>query len=496
MSESSSSPQWNFYQIFGHRPIADELPEDDIITAIQFEKRGDYLATGDQGGRVAIFERYDRNTEPLYRRNFLEELDSAPAQRPKFRFKSEFQSHKPEVDYFTNAVVTERIKKVSWCVAQNGLLLLLSANNKKIKLWTIKERRAEKSEQVFPHEPHRFLSSENVLMSQRSIVNGQETLSQEDPTFQDIDVDDEIADTGNNLHAKCRRTFGQDHIFYINSISNNSDAQTFISSDTFRINLSNLEVGDRSFNLIDMKPPNMQYALEMITSAEFHPVHCNLLTYGSSLGLIRISDMRQALRCDRSAKVFLDRSLFGMKPPLEEMTGCISDVKFQADDGIGGQQLISRDYLNMKLWDMRMDSRPVVTFRIHENLRPRLAELYTEAHIFDKFDCCFSRDGRSFATGSYSNRLKIFSTVNRCVEDIKLDIIESVDNFRMPVLPKRRVSRSPILSHMKPESDQGEDLIEDDLDFNLNSKLLRVAWHPTYNLVAGAAQSNLILYHG
>ncbi|KAI9118051.1 hypothetical protein K1719_010383 [Acacia pycnantha] len=67
--------------------------------------------------------------------------------------------------------------------------------------------------------------------------------------------------TGNTLHAKCRRTFGQDHIFYINSISNNSDAQTFISADTFRINLSNLEVSDRSFNLIDMKPPNMQYAL-------------------------------------------------------------------------------------------------------------------------------------------------------------------------------------------------------------------------------------------
>ncbi|KAI9115110.1 hypothetical protein K1719_014123 [Acacia pycnantha] len=54
-----------------------------------------------------------------------------------------------------------------------------------------------------------------------------------------------------------------------------------------------------------MKPPNMQYALEMITSVEFHPVHCNLLTYSSSRGLIRISDMRQALRCDRSAKVCL-----------------------------------------------------------------------------------------------------------------------------------------------------------------------------------------------
>ncbi|KAI9107242.1 hypothetical protein K1719_021851 [Acacia pycnantha] len=84
-----------------------------------------------------------------------------------------------------------------------------------------------------------------------------------------------LRSTGNTLHAKCRRTFGQDHIFYINSISNNSDAQTFISADTFRINLSNLEVSDRSFNLIDMKPPNMQYALALGHAHGFSS-NCNI----------------------------------------------------------------------------------------------------------------------------------------------------------------------------------------------------------------------------
>lgn len=32
----------------------------DIISTIDFEKKGDYLATGDKGGRVVIFERTDR----------------------------------------------------------------------------------------------------------------------------------------------------------------------------------------------------------------------------------------------------------------------------------------------------------------------------------------------------------------------------------------------------------------------------------------------------
>lgn len=31
----------------------------DIISAIEFEKSGEYLATGDRGGRLVIFERTD-----------------------------------------------------------------------------------------------------------------------------------------------------------------------------------------------------------------------------------------------------------------------------------------------------------------------------------------------------------------------------------------------------------------------------------------------------
>ena len=32
----------------------------DIISAIEFDKNGDHLATGDRGGRVVLFERTDR----------------------------------------------------------------------------------------------------------------------------------------------------------------------------------------------------------------------------------------------------------------------------------------------------------------------------------------------------------------------------------------------------------------------------------------------------
>lgn len=38
----------------------------DIISAIEFDKTGEHLATGDRGGRVVLFERTDgRDVRPL-----------------------------------------------------------------------------------------------------------------------------------------------------------------------------------------------------------------------------------------------------------------------------------------------------------------------------------------------------------------------------------------------------------------------------------------------
>lgn len=37
-----------------------------------------------------------------------------------------------------------------------------------------------------------------------------------------------------------------------------SDGETFISADDLRINLWNFEISDQCFNIIDMKPSNME----------------------------------------------------------------------------------------------------------------------------------------------------------------------------------------------------------------------------------------------
>ncbi|KAF5933108.1 hypothetical protein HYC85_029279 [Camellia sinensis] len=85
--------------------------------------------------------------------------------------------------------------------------------------------------------------------------------------------------------------------------------------------------------------------LEVITSAEFHPLHCNLLTYSSSRGFIRLVDMRQSALCDHSARIFRDGESRGSKSFFTEIIASISDIKFSTD----GRHILSRDYMNLKI---------------------------------------------------------------------------------------------------------------------------------------------------
>jgi serine/threonine-protein phosphatase 2A regulatory subunit B len=46
----------------------------------------------------------------------------------------------------------------------------------------------------------------------------------------------------------------------------------------------------------------MEELTEVITSAEFHPQHCNTFIYSSSKSNIKLADMRESALCDRHAK--------------------------------------------------------------------------------------------------------------------------------------------------------------------------------------------------
>uniref|UniRef100_H3CKB2 Serine/threonine-protein phosphatase 2A 55 kDa regulatory subunit B n=2 Tax=Tetraodon nigroviridis TaxID=99883 RepID=H3CKB2_TETNG len=104
------------------------------------------------------------------------------------------------------------------------------------------------------------------------------------------------------VEASPRRVFANAHTYHVNSISVNSDGETYLSADDLRVNLWNLEISDCSFNIVDIKPANMEELTEVITASEFHPTHCNIFVYSSSKGTIRLCDMRAAALCDKHGK--------------------------------------------------------------------------------------------------------------------------------------------------------------------------------------------------
>ncbi|PVH65865.1 hypothetical protein PAHAL_1G092000 [Panicum hallii] len=405
----------------------------DIISAIEFDKSGDHLATGDRGGRVVLFERTDSGDSASRRE--LERQDYPVARHPEFRYRTEFQSHEPEFDYLKSLEIEEKINKIKWCQTTNNALFLLSTNDKTIKYWKV--------------------------------------------TGQDL-----------NHVARCRRVYAHAHDYHINSISNNSDGETFISADDLRINLWNLEISNQSFNIVDVKPANMEDLTEVITCAEFHPTHCNTLAYSSSKGTIRLIDLRQSALCDNHAKLFEEHDAPGSRSFFTEIIASVSDIKFARD----GRHILSRDYMTLKLWDLNMDSGPVATFQVHEYLRPKLCDLYENDSIFDKFECCLSGDGLRVATGSYSNLFRVFGCAPGSTEASTLEASRNPMRHQVsnPARPTRTLTS---LTRAVRRGGENTSVEANGNSYDLSTKLLHLAWHPTENSIACAAANSLYMYY-
>ncbi|KAI8140259.1 protein phosphatase PP2A regulatory subunit B [Fennellomyces sp. T-0311] len=425
---------WKFAQCFGDKGDSDDVTEADIISTVEFDQTGDYLATGDKGGRVVLFERNDTKKGVEY------------------RFHTEFQSHEAEFDYLKSLEIEEKINKIKWCKRQNAAHFLLSANDKTIKLWKV----FEKSLKV--------VAENNLGDGPLAPAAGLRV--------------PKLAHHDTIIAAVPRRVYANAHTYHINSISINSDSETYISADDLRVNLWNLDISDQSFNIVDIKPANMEELTEVITAAEFHPHQCNLFMYSSSKGTIKLSDMREAALCDQYAKVFeapedpANRSFFS------EIIQSVSDIKFSHD----GRYILSRDYLTLKIWDINMDNRPVQTINIHDQLRSKLCDLYENDCIFDKFECGFSGDDTHVMTGSYNNTFHLYDREGK--SDIALQADKSA--FRAKRLGsaknKMALSRGP-----------GKSMLGGDgVDFN--KKILHASWHPRENTIAVAATNNLFIF--
>lgn len=430
-----SSP-WKIEQSFEANVGIEDVVDGNHITSLDFNQDGKYLATGDRSGKIQIYKEKVGNTSPS--RSFFSSK-SKPLQ--EYEVHGEFQSHDSEFDYLKSIEIEEKINQIRWVKRCSSSLQLLSTNDKTIKLWKIQEK-------------------EYKQLSGKNIVNGtQRVKSLVVPT---------LAVSGISFTATPRRVYANAHTYHINSISMNSDSQLYLSADDLRINLWDLSDSKTCFNIVDMKPDNMEDLAEVITSAEFHPSQCNIFMYSTSGGNIKLGDMRGSAICDAHSKSFEEKETAG-KSFFSEIISSISDVKFTKD----GTHIISRDYLTLKLWDIRFESKPVKTINIHEHLREKLVDLYENDCIFDKFEIAASGDGQSFVTGSYGNYFHIYDRLNDEDEVVK------AAKFK----PSKSImgKRKDVIAGINVDT------------MNYSEKVIHASWHPCQNTIAVASLNNLYI---
>ncbi|EKX40353.1 hypothetical protein GUITHDRAFT_113590 [Guillardia theta CCMP2712] len=391
---------WKLVQTIGDKPVG-SLTDGDVVSAVEFDEKGQYLATGDRGGRVRIYEKTDvsqASSPSSLRRTITGAISSHHDKGPGFEYKfwHEFQSHEAEFDYLKSLEIEEKINCLRWCKSMNNSFMLLTTNDKTIKLWKVQDKKKQSA--IAEFRP-KVAPKNGKGVSQIQFPN--------------------LHPGARGIVSTPKRVFANGHAYHINSISLNSDCETFISADDLRINLWNLGISDTSFNIVDIKPANMEELTEVITAASCHPEQCNVFLWSNSRG---------------------------------------------------------RDYMCLKLWDVNMESRPIRTIYVHEQLRSKLCDLYENDAIFDKFQCSFSGDSKFLLTGSYHNYLHIYERIGKgdvCIEAAKKPVSKSRLN-----LPR-------------PKSKKPEEVTEMDLD----KKVLHCAWHPSDPCVAVGALNTVYVYH-
>ena len=71
--------------------------------------------------------------------------------------------------------------------------------------------------------------------------------------------------------------------------------------------------------------------------------------------------------------------LQGSKSFFSEIISSVSDMKWSSD----GRYILARDYMNLKLWDLNMESAPVVTYSVHEHLRAKASPVSLVQDVFE-----------------------------------------------------------------------------------------------------------------
>ena len=142
--------------------------------------------------------------------------------------------------------------------------MMLSTNDKLIKLWKIEYKREKKYESC-----KKLLQKGKICIPRSKVVN-------------------------ESWEGRMKSSFKNAHEYHINSLSLSSDGENFASADDLRVNIWNIEDPSTVYNVLDIKPKNIDELDEVISHCEFHPQNPTEFLYTTSKGFLHICDFRES----------------------------------------------------------------------------------------------------------------------------------------------------------------------------------------------------------
>lgn len=257
----------------------------------------------------------------------------------------------------------------------------------------------------------------------------------------------------------------------INGLSACCDNQSFVSSDDFQILLWNIENTKNAYKILDIKPDNYEEVEELLTSISYHPYHDHQMIASSTNGYLRLCDLRTASSANDTAMLITENPSGVFQYELQGLLASISSAAWLPD----GRHILTRGFLNVKLWDINMPNKPVDSFVVYSPIKSKLSELAMNDMILERFNVSPSPCGNYFTTGLFNNNC--FVTNIKDKTSIKFDLNFSKKSICRPMV------ESGIITEM-PEA------------YNYNLKVENCLWHPVKNSIACTSMNSLFVYNG
>ena len=204
--------------------------------------------------------------------------------------------------------------------------------------------------------------------------------------------------------------------------------------------------------------------------------------YSTSKGIIQNIDLRISLDHNKNSfsmehidyqstrKKFMDNSYF-KDFALDDIVNSIGDVCYSRD----GRYIFSRNFLNVKIWDVTMTKKPVSVVDVYSPIQNFgiLKEMYENLCIFDKFSISASHCSNHILTGLYDST---FHVIDRCNET----------NTQYKLNSDNKTISENLTDQNNPQ------LLPDNYDFT--KKALKSTWSPVENTIAVACSNCLYFY--